>query len=99
MRIKNMKVNDNWRAKFKRIFVDNNLHKSEDDMTAYVGIGNIEYFIEDTIKDIVGRHNANILNEYQNQELGDERLIFKVIETATNNTLDDVRQVKGVNLN
>lgn len=36
---------------------------------------------------IIGEHNARILNEYQLQEMGDERRLFPVIEEATKQTL------------
>lgn len=38
-------------------------------------------------KEVIGRHNARILNEYQNLGLGDERVLWKPIETATEETL------------
>ena len=41
-------------------------------------------------KKLIGEHNARILNEYQLQEMGDERVLFPVIEKATKETLSDL---------
>jgi len=41
---------------------------------------------EEKLKEIVGEHNARILNEYQLQGLGDERILYSVIDKATKDT-------------
>ena len=45
------------------------------------------------IREIIGKHNAEILNEYQLQEMGDERQLFPVLEKATKITLSDTTGV------
>lgn len=47
-------------------------------------------------EEVVGKHNANILNEYQNQGLGDERVLWSVLTRATEITLE-ARELGGEN--
>lgn len=44
------------------------------------------------IQEIIGEHNARILNEYQHHQLGDERVLFSPIEKATQETISLLSQ-------
>jgi len=52
-----------------------------------VDFGNIKNFIRNLIqserKEVIGKHNAHILNEWQLKGLGDERVLFPILEKAT----------------
>lgn len=43
----------------------------------------VEQLLASNTKEEIGKHNARILNEYQLQGLGDERVLFPVLEKAT----------------
>lgn len=49
---------------------------------------------EGMVKELIGKHNAHILNQYQLQGLGDERVLYKVLEKAG----DKTKTFFGINL-
>ena len=71
--------NSNWRTELKEVF---------DEVESFKSLHQrIEEYVENLIQSerekVIGKHNAHILNEWQLQGFGDERVIFPILEKAT----------------
>lgn len=89
---------ENTKEQLRREFqeyVEAGLWQGEDEQTKNFPVGNVADWWIAKIDQVIGEHNARILNEYQNTYLGeDERKLFNPIEKATNETLDNAPQAE-----
>ena len=82
-----------WEEEFEKL-----MPKRADEPMSYPQFCAVRDFIRTLLAEqkarmveVVGKHNALILNEYQNQQLGDERVLYPIITKATEQTMDFIK--------